>query len=174
VNVQAVSALLAALLIMAIGASVLLRDRSARSYVSFATFTFVVSTWHIATFIEMATDSPWWRWVALWPAATIPPTAIAFFRQFLSQPSIGGPHRPPRVTLAWTLLAYAGLIYGAVIYPIHESNWFLLAVRRLRLRRPVPLGLRHVRAVPGGAEARREGPHPLPSRWAASSRPRWR
>ncbi|MBL8623329.1 MAG: hypothetical protein JNK64_18600 [Myxococcales bacterium] len=125
-NVQAVSALLAALLIMAIGASVLLRDRSARSYVSFATFTFVVSTWHIATFIEMATDSPWWRWVALWPAATIPPTAIAFFRQFLSQPSIGGPHRPPRVTLAWTLLAYAGLVYGAVIYPIHESNWFLL------------------------------------------------
>ena len=125
-DVQAVSALLAALLIMAIGASVLLRDRSDRSYVSFATFTFVVSTWHIATFIEMATGSSWWRWLALWPAATIPPTAIAFFRQFLSQPSIGGRHRPPRVTLAWTLLAYAGLVYGAIIHPIHESDWFLV------------------------------------------------
>ena len=125
-DVQAVSALLAALLIMAIGASVLLRDRSDRSYVSFATFTFVVSTWHIATFIEMATGSSWWRWLALWPAATIPPTAIAFFRQFLSQPSIGGRHRPPRVTLAWTLLAYAGLVYGALIHPIHESDWFLV------------------------------------------------
>ncbi|MEZ4400911.1 MAG: ATP-binding protein [Kofleriaceae bacterium] len=125
-DVQAVSALLAALLIMAIGASVLLRDRSDRTYVTFATFTFIVSIWNICTFIEMATGSAWWRWLALWPAATIPPTAIAFFRQFLAQPSIGGPHRPPRVTLAWTLVSYAGLVYGAVISPIHESDWFLV------------------------------------------------
>jgi two-component system sensor histidine kinase HydH len=126
VDVLPVSALLAALLIVAIGASVLLRDRSDRTYLSFATFTFVVSAWHLATFIEMATGSPWWQWAALWPAASIPPTAIAFFRQFLAQPSIGGPHRPPRVTLAWTLLAYAGLIYGAVVYPVHETDWFLV------------------------------------------------
>ena len=48
------------------------------------------------------------RWLSLWAAATIPPTAIRFFRIFLAQPSIGGPKRGPRVTLAWTLLAYAG------------------------------------------------------------------
>jgi signal transduction histidine kinase len=125
-DVQAVSALLAALVILAIGASVILRNRTDRTYVSFSTFTFVVSAWQLCNFIERTTDSELWRWLALWPAATIPPTAIAFFRQFLAQPSIGGPHRPPRVTLAWTLVAYLGLVYGAVITPIHESLWFLV------------------------------------------------
>lgn len=125
-DVQAVSALLAALLILAIGASVLLRSRADRTYGSFAIFTFVVSAWQVCTFVQLTTGSALWKWLALWPAATIPPTAIAFFRRFLAQPSIGGRHRPPRVTLAWTLIAYAGLVYGAVIYPIHESNWFLV------------------------------------------------
>lgn len=125
-DVQALSSLLAALVILAIGASVILRNRTDRTYVSFSTFTFVVSAWQLCNFIAGATGSTLWRWLALWPAATIPPTAIAFFRQFLSQPSIGGPHRPPRVTLAWTLLAYMGLIYGAVIAPIHETLWFLV------------------------------------------------
>jgi two-component system sensor histidine kinase HydH len=124
VNVQAVSALLAALLTVAIGTSVLLKNRTDRTYTSFAAFTFMVSAWQICTFVAMATTSPMVRWLALWPAATIPPTAIAFFRSFLAQPSIGGPHRPPRVTLAWTFLAYLGLIYSAVIHPIHESIWF--------------------------------------------------
>ncbi len=56
-------------------------------------------------------------WLALWAAATIPPTGVRFFRIFLAQPSIGGPKRGPRVTLAWTLLAYVGLIYAAIVGP---------------------------------------------------------
>jgi len=124
VNVQAVSALLAALLIVAIGTSVLLKNRTDRTYTSFAAFTFMVSAWQLCTFVAMATGNSLVRWLSLWPAATIPPTAIAFFRSFLAQPSIGGPHRPPRVTLAWTFLAYVALVYSAVIHPIHESLWF--------------------------------------------------
>jgi two-component system, NtrC family, sensor histidine kinase HydH len=126
VDVQAVSALLAALLILAIGASVLLRSRSDRMYTSFAAFTFTVSAWHLCTFIDAATGSPVMRWLALWSAATIPPFAIRFFRIFLAQPSIGGPKRGPRVTLAWTLLAYAGLIVSAIYKPIHEDRLFLV------------------------------------------------
>jgi two-component system sensor histidine kinase HydH len=125
-DVQPVSALLAALLILAIGASVLLRSRSDRMYTSFAAFTFVVSAWHLCTFIDAATNSPVMRWLALWSAATIPPTAIRFFRIFLAQPSIGGPKRGPRVTLAWTLLAYAGLIVSAIYKPIHDQPYFLI------------------------------------------------
>ncbi|HWU87335.1 MAG TPA: ATP-binding protein, partial [Kofleriaceae bacterium] len=124
-NAQDVSELLAALLILAIGASVLLRSRSDRMYTSFAAFTFTVSAWHLCTFIAAATSSPVMRWLALWAAATIPPTAIRFFRIFLAQPSIGGPKRGPRVTFAWTLLAYAGLIYSA-LQPIHDKIWFLV------------------------------------------------
>ena len=123
-DVQAVSALLAALLILAIGTSVLLRSRSDRMYTSFAAFTFTVSAWHLCTSISAATKSPVMHWLALWAAATIPPTAIRFFRIFLAQPSIGGPKRGPRVTLAWTLLAYAALIYSAIVQPIHKSPYF--------------------------------------------------
>jgi len=125
VNVQAVSALLAALLILAIGVSVLFRSRKDRMYTSFAAFTFTVSAWHLCTFIDATTQSPVMHWLALWAAATIPPTAIRFFRIFLAQPSIGGPNRGPRVTLAWTIAAYGCLIYSAIVQPIHESDWFL-------------------------------------------------
>ncbi|HET7500748.1 MAG TPA: ATP-binding protein [Kofleriaceae bacterium] len=125
-DVQPVSALLASLLILAIGASVLLRSRSDRMYTSFAAFTFTVSAWHLCTFIDAATNSPVMRWLALWAAATVPPTAIRFFRIFLAQPSIGGPKRGPRVTLAWTLLAYAGLIVSAIYKPIHDRSYFLI------------------------------------------------
>ena len=113
-DVQAVSTLLAALLILAIGASVLLRSRQDRMYTAFAAFTFTVSAWQLCSFIASATASPVMRWLSLWAAATIPPTAIRFFRIFLAQPSIGGPKRGPRVTLAWTLLAYAAPIVSAV------------------------------------------------------------
>jgi signal transduction histidine kinase len=127
-NAQAVSALLAALLILAIGTSVLLRSRSDRMYTSFAAFSFTVSAWHLCTSISTATTSPVMHWLAMWAAATIPPTAIRFFRIFLSQPSIGGPKRGPRVTLAWTLLAYAGLVVSAIYKPgtkpIHDKLYF--------------------------------------------------
>jgi len=129
-GVQAVSALLAALLILAIGASVLLRSRSDRVYTSFAAFTFTVSAWYLCTFIGVTISSRVMGWLALWSAATIPPIAIRFFRTFLAQPSIGGPKRGPRVTLAWTLLAYAGLIVSAIYKPvgklIHEERYFLI------------------------------------------------
>ncbi len=123
-NVFALSSLLAALVILAIGASVLLRDRTHRTYTSFAAFLFMVAAWHLCNFIAMATASPLASWLALWPAATIPPTALAFFRELLAQPSIGGERRPPRVTLAWTFAAYLALIYSALVVRIHDSLWF--------------------------------------------------
>ncbi len=123
-NVHALSALLAALVILAIGASVLLRDRTRRTYTSFAAFTFMVAAWHLCNFIAMATAKPLAQWLALWPAATIPPTALAFFREFLAQPSIGGPRRPPRVTLFWTIGAYLALIYSVIFHEIHTERWF--------------------------------------------------
>ena len=85
-NVLAISSLLASLVILAIGASVLLRDRTRRTYTSFAAFTFMVSAWHLCNFIAMATREPLVEWLALWPAATIPPVALRFFREFLAEP----------------------------------------------------------------------------------------
>jgi two-component system, NtrC family, sensor histidine kinase HydH len=124
VDVLAVSALLASLVTLAIGLSVLLRDRTRRTYTSFAAFAFVVAAWHLCKFIAMATEEPLAEWLALWPAATIPPTALRFFREFLAEPSIGGKRRPPRVTLFWTIIAYLALIYSAIFQPIHTEAWF--------------------------------------------------
>ncbi len=127
VDAQAVSSLLAGLVVLAIGASVLLRDRTRRTYTSFAAFTFMVAAWHLATYIALATKSELVAWLAYWPAASIPPTAVSFFREFLAQPSIGGTPRPPRVTLAWTFLAYLALVYSAISgQRLHTQLWFQL------------------------------------------------
>ncbi len=123
-NVVAISSLLASLVILAIGASVLLRDRTRRTYTAFAAFAFMVSAWHLCNFIAMATRQPLVGWLALWPAATIPPVALRFFREFLAEPSIGGVRRPPRVSLAWTIMAYLALLVSAVFGPWHERLWF--------------------------------------------------
>jgi signal transduction histidine kinase len=130
VNVLSISSLLAAVVILAIGVSVLLRDRTRRTYTSFAALTFMVAAWHLCTFIATATAAagarvePTVEWLALWPAATIPPVALRFFREFLAEPAIGGKRRPPRVTLAWTIAAYCALIYSAIVQPIHTKLWF--------------------------------------------------
>jgi len=125
-NVLAISSLLATLVILAIGASVLLRDRTRRTYTAFAAFTFMVSAWHLCNFIAMVTGEAMVKWLALWPAATIPPVALQFFREFMAEPAIGGKRRPPRTTLAWTFGAYMALIYSALFRPIHEESWFLI------------------------------------------------
>jgi signal transduction histidine kinase len=128
-NILALSSLLASLVTLAIGASVLLRDRTRRTYTTFAAFTFVVGLWHLFNFVANATQREWFSWLALWPAAAIPPTALRFFRHFLAEPSIGGKPRPPRATLAWTIVAYLALAYSAVRAlaghaPIHQETWF--------------------------------------------------
>ncbi len=125
-NVLAISSLLATLVILAIGVSVLLRDRTRRTFTAFAAFAFMVSAWHLCNFIAMVTKEPMVEWLALWPAATIPPVALQFFREFMAEPAIGAKRRAPRTSLAWTFAAYMGLIYSALVSPIHEETWFLI------------------------------------------------
>ena len=64
-NALGISSLLAALVILAVGASVLLRDRTRRTYTSFAAFTFMVAAWHLCTFVAKALQEPTVEWLAL-------------------------------------------------------------------------------------------------------------
>jgi signal transduction histidine kinase len=123
-SIQALSSLLAGLVTLAIGASVLLRDRRRRTYRTFAVFTVAVALYHVFTFAAVAAANAWFSWLSLWPAAFIPPTAGRFFRAFLSEPAIAAKHRPPRGTYAWTAAWCGALVYGAVVKPIHETLWF--------------------------------------------------
>ena len=173
-NVLAISSLLATLVILAIGASVLLRDRTRRTYTSFAAFTFMVSAWHLCNFIAMVTGEPMVEWLALWPAATIPPVALQFFREFMAEPAIGGKRRPPRITLAWTFVAYMALIYSALVRPIHEqpgSSSRSASMSSAALYRCVFELYVQYRRTTG---ARRQDPHPLPATVGGLSPSPWR
>jgi two-component system, NtrC family, sensor histidine kinase HydH len=121
-NIQALSALLASLVTLAIGASVLLRDRRRRTFTTFATFTLTVALYHLFTFFAAALGSSWYSWIALWPASFIPPSSLRFFRAFIAE--MGGKVRTPRFTYIWTGAALAALLYSGIWRPIHDTLWF--------------------------------------------------
>ena len=123
-NIQALSALLAGIVTLAIGASVLLRDRSRKTYRAFAVFTFNVALYYLFTFVAWAMDSSFFQYLALWPATFIPTSSIRFFRAFLAEPAIGTPRRRPHVTYVWTALWCGLLIYAVLVRPIHHQLWF--------------------------------------------------
>jgi signal transduction histidine kinase len=130
-NIQALSALLAALVTLAIGFSVWIRDRRRRTYRAFVVFTVTVALYHLFTFGALAVSAgasagTWFHWLAFWPAAFIPTSAVRFFGAFLAEPAIGGKPRAPRVTYAWSAAWSLALIYGAVVKPIHETLWFTI------------------------------------------------
>jgi signal transduction histidine kinase len=124
-NPQALSPLLSALVTLAIGASVLLRDRRRPTYTTFSAFTLTLSLYYLMTFLSVAVDhGEWWSWAAFFPAAFIPVNATRFFRAFLAEPAVGGSRRSLRVTYAWTAAWCGLLIYGAIGKPIHRQFWF--------------------------------------------------
>ncbi|MSP16870.1 MAG: sensor histidine kinase [Myxococcales bacterium] len=123
---QALTSLLAALVTLAIGASVLLRDARRKTYATFAVFTVTVALFHIFTFAAHATDLDTLRWLALFPAAFIPTNAMRFFGALLAEQASGGRRRASTVTYLWTALACGALVYGGVVEPIHEQRWFLI------------------------------------------------
>jgi len=123
-NIQALSALLASLVTLAIGLSVVLRERRRRTYRTFAAFTVSIALYHMATFAWVSTEDARLLWLSFWPAAFIPTFALRFFRAFLAEPAIGGKPRPPRVTYFWAAIWCAALIYAAVVEPIHKTLWF--------------------------------------------------
>ncbi|MFH0900669.1 MAG: ATP-binding protein [Pseudomonadota bacterium] len=122
---QALSALLASIMALAIGVSVLLRDRRQPTYVRFAVLTVTLAAYYLLTFAAASVvDDPWFHWAALWPAAFIPTTALRFFRAFLAEPGIGVTMRLPAVTYASAAGWGVALTYGALFEPIHQELWF--------------------------------------------------
>src|SRR6478609_4663395 len=83
-NIQSLSALLAAIVTFAIGSSVMLRDRRQPPYRRFATLCFTLAVWHVATFLKLTRKSEAAYFVSLYSAVAIPVAAARFFRPFLS------------------------------------------------------------------------------------------
>jgi two-component system sensor histidine kinase HydH len=106
VNIQSLSALLAAIVSFAIGSSVVLRDRRQRSYRLFAVFCFVLCLWHIATFLEATLEWDAVYFVSLVAAVAIPVASIRFFRVFLADERV---QRAP-VTPRWMIALSTGFL----------------------------------------------------------------
>jgi len=83
-NIQSLSALLAAIVTFAIGSSVLLRDRRQPPYRRFAVLCFVLCVWHISVFLKLTLDAEWAYFGSLYAAVAIPVATARFFRPFLT------------------------------------------------------------------------------------------
>lgn len=123
-NPQAVSALLAALLILATGVTVWRRNRGDRTNSWFAAFALALAAWQLCGAIAILHDVDWTHWLLLWPAAAIPPLAIGFFSAFLARPSIGAQYRRPQLTFIASAVVFVALVYSATVLRIHDSLWF--------------------------------------------------
>jgi signal transduction histidine kinase len=110
VNIQSLSALLAAIVTSAIGGSVLLRDRRQKSYQRFTVLCFTLFAWHILTFLAATLESDVLYQLSLVPGAVIPIVAIRFFRPFLSDPREVKPGAP--VTPRWMVLLAGAFFFG--------------------------------------------------------------
>ena len=83
-NIQSLSALLAAIVTFAIGSSVMLRDRHQPPYRRFATLCFSLCAWHLSTFLKLTLEAEWAYFISLYAAVLIPITCARFFRPFLT------------------------------------------------------------------------------------------
>lgn len=123
-SIQSLSALVAAIVAIAIGGSVLLREPRRGAHVLFATFSFNFAVWSLLSFLAESLANPVFRWTALMVAVSLPATAQRFFQAFLGDEA--GPPPLSRSTIVLGALAYGALCFSLFITggKLHETPWF--------------------------------------------------
>lgn len=127
-NTQTLSALVAAIVGLAVGGAVLLRDPRRGVHALFATFAFNVAAQRLLMFLASTQDSnSILHWSAMLAAVSLPATAQRFFRAFLGDEA--GPPPMSRITLVGAALLYLALLSSLFLAtPVHTSQWFLLGL----------------------------------------------
>jgi two-component system sensor histidine kinase HydH len=122
------SALVAAIVGLAVGGAVLLRDPRRSVHVLFATFAFNVATQRLLHFLGSTQEqSSILRWLAMLAAVSLPATAQRFFRAFLGDEA--GPPPMSRITIAGAVLLYLALLSSLFLTtPVHTNQWFYLGL----------------------------------------------
>ena len=77
VNIQSLSALLAAIVTFAIGSSVILHDRRQRAFRRFAALCFALVAWHVTTFLRITLESETAYFLSLFYSCGLEPRATA-------------------------------------------------------------------------------------------------
>lgn len=113
------TSLLAAVLSVAIAATVLLRGRRRRVHWTFGLFGLTVAAWYGTTFLaRFLADTPLWARLNLIMAIVLPLSAVQFFRAFLKRE----PRRAGQVQVL--AIALAVLMSGATFTPLFHEPVF--------------------------------------------------
>ena len=121
-RIQHLAQLVVAIVSLAIGGSVLLRDPRRRVHVLFATLTFNLALYFLVAFLAKGIESSFLQWLAYLIAVSLPATAQRFFQAFLGDEA--GPPPLSRSTVVGGALCYAALLFSRFIEPIDKTLWF--------------------------------------------------
>jgi signal transduction histidine kinase len=106
-NIASLTALLSAIVNLAIGLSVVLRDRHRRTFVTFSLFAFSLAFYELWTFLAQALGAPLFAWLSILCAIALPPAALSFFRSFLADDARKPPPWPKPITVTAVVLCVA-------------------------------------------------------------------
>ena len=124
-NTEALSALVAAIVGLAIGGSVLLRESRRGTHVLFATFAFNIALLKLFSFFAAYLNPDFFRWATMLAAVSLPATAQRFFQAFLGDEA--GPPPLSRSTVVGAVIFYLALCASHFIgaaHPLHARAWF--------------------------------------------------
>jgi two-component system sensor histidine kinase HydH len=128
ISTQALSSLVAAIVGLAIGGSVLLREPRRGTHVLFATFAFNVALLKLFSFFAAYLYPDFFRWAAMLAAVSLPATAQRFFQAFLGDEA--GPPPLSRSTVVGAIVFYLALCASHFVdptHPLHTRTWFGVA-----------------------------------------------
>src|SRR4029079_4964346 len=101
------------------GGSVLLREPRRRSHVLFATLAFNIAAFCLISFFGKKFDAPFFGWLSLVVAVSLPATAQRFFQAFLGDDA--GPPPLSRSTVVGAGGLYTVLVFSRFIEPLHPT-----------------------------------------------------
>src|SRR5262245_11764714 len=123
---QPLSSLVAAIVGLAIGGSVFLREPRRGAHALFATFAFNVALYSLFSALAVGLSENF-RWLAMLAAVSLPATAQRFFRAFLGDEA--GPPPLSRSTVAIAGMFYLALVFSRLVAPpIHTRDVFRVAL----------------------------------------------
>jgi len=122
VELRVQASLLAALIALAIGLSVLLRPRKSRVHWSFGGFSFAVAAWYLSrSLVAVIGKGPVWSRVNLVCAILLPLSAVGFFRGFVQDEVRGAP-------LFWRTSLFMGGVLTALVLTPHYGDVVVAAM----------------------------------------------
>ncbi len=116
-EIQTQSALLVAVVTLAVAIGIQIRGRRSRLHTSFVVFNYVLATWNICRFLAQVSETEPWERVSWLAALMIPWSALRFFRAFL------GDHVPWAARASTMTVVLSVLLVPVAVSPLKQHLW---------------------------------------------------